>query len=282
MRISRDPAIGQPVEVVVGVHDRGQSGLVDGGTERRRIDVAHRRGPDRDLAVVQPSERAAVADEVLGAAVHALALHAPHVGDAHPADELGILAVGLLQPPPAGVSGDVEDRRQGEAGADRSDLPPDRRGHLLDQLGIPRGGQADRLGERVAPGPISPDSASSWASAGMPRRVRSSRNRWMRSLASAAGPGSNPVLAMRATWPIPSERSSLHPALVEPAFDEQCRVPDAAELRAPLLERHLPEQLLDIHQSSSCSASWRIASASSARSHPSATSSSSRRLNRST
>ena len=74
-----------------------------------------------------------------------------------------------------------------------------------------------------------------------------------------------------------------HPLVVEPAVDEQVGEPDTGQLRALLLERHPPEQLVDVHdEKSSCSASRRISSASSARSQPSSTSSSSRRSNRST
>ena len=57
MRISAEPTMAQPVEVVVGVHHRGESGLVDGGAERGGFDVAQPARPEHHLAVVQAAER---------------------------------------------------------------------------------------------------------------------------------------------------------------------------------------------------------------------------------
>ena len=54
-----------------------------------------------------------------------VALDRRDVGGAERAAQDGILAVGLLDPPPPGVAGDVEDRREGEAGADGHHLLAD-------------------------------------------------------------------------------------------------------------------------------------------------------------
>ena len=123
-----------------------------------------------------------------------VALQAAHVGGADAPDEVGILAVGLLDPSPAGVAGDVEHRRQRVAGADRHHLGPDDVGHLGDQRLVPGRGQADGLGElgRIAgavaghallvdhhrdaqPGPLHRDPLDLVHQAGTGRRAQAGR-----------------------------------------------------------------------------------------------------------
>ena len=73
------------------------------------------------------------------------------VGAAHLGRQVGVLAVGLLDPAPARIARDVEHRREGLSGPGGQHAPADRRRHHLDELGVPRGGGADRLleGRRV-------------------------------------------------------------------------------------------------------------------------------------
>ena len=81
-----------------------------------------------------------------------VALHAADVRDAEPGREIRRLAVGLLDPAPARVARDVEHRRERVPGAGRHHLLADHDADALDQLGIPRRGEPDRLRElgRVA------------------------------------------------------------------------------------------------------------------------------------
>ncbi len=147
MRISGEPATARPVEVVVGVHHGGHVSLMNGGAERHCVDVAELALPDGDLSVVEASEGTGVPDEVLSAAVDALALHAPDVGHPHTAHEFGILAVCFFEAAPPGVAGDVEDGGEGQAAAHGPHLPSDHPRNLLHQTGIPRRRQTDRLGK---------------------------------------------------------------------------------------------------------------------------------------
>ena len=97
----------------------------------------------------------AVADHVLAGGQHRRAgalLQPADVGHAERRDQVGVLAVGLLDAPPARVARDVEDRRQALVGAHRAQLAREAARERLDQLRIPRGREADRLREahRVA------------------------------------------------------------------------------------------------------------------------------------
>ena len=254
----RRPHDGQAVEVVVRVHDRGQSGLVDGGTKRDRLDITQAPRPEHDLAVVQAAQRAGVAQEVLATAVDPLALHAAHVGDAHAAHQFGVLPVGLLETPPPRVAGDVEDGREREAGTDGADLPPDGDRHLLHQHRVPGRREADGLGEvrgtgghqpregllvgqrrDAQSGPVLEEALDPVDGLGRGNRIEP-RARDARDLADAV------------------RQVLRHPLVVELALDEQVGVPDARQLGGLLLERHLPEEVVDVHQKSSSSASRRI------------------------
>jgi hypothetical protein len=97
-----------------------------------------------------------IADEVLRGREYALAqvrpLQAARVGDAHGADEIGILAVGLAHPPPAWIAGHVHDRRQRLEQAHGPHLAPDDVRHLFRRRGVPRRRKPDRGGERAEVG----------------------------------------------------------------------------------------------------------------------------------
>ena len=67
------------------------------------------------------------------------------VGAAERAGEVGVLAVRLLDPPPAGVARDVEDRRQRMPGTGEQHPAPDRLGHRRHRVGVERRRGADRL-----------------------------------------------------------------------------------------------------------------------------------------
>jgi hypothetical protein len=75
---------------------------------------------------------------------HARALQATHVRGAERRHEVRILADGLLDPAPAVVANHVEHRRESLVDAQRGHVPPDRRGHPLDQVGVEGGAPGDR------------------------------------------------------------------------------------------------------------------------------------------
>src|SRR4029079_795363 len=168
-----------------------------------------------------------------------------------------------------------------EAATDGADLPPGDGRNLLDQVGIPAGGEPDRLRERRRAG----------AHEARERLfVCDRRDAEARTLSEEA---LDPIVRLGGAHGIDAgagdprdladaERQGLlHAIVVELAVDEQLRKPHTAELRALLLECHAPEQLVDVHEKSTCSASRRIASASSPGSQPSPISSSRRWWNRS-
>lgn len=101
--------------------------------------------------MIHPTLGHGVSEKVLSCGDHAVpeivALQASYIGGANPTDEVRVLAVGLLNPSPPGVASDIEDRRQGVAGADGHHLPPDGLRHLGDERLIPRGGESDGLWE---------------------------------------------------------------------------------------------------------------------------------------
>ena len=74
-------------------------------------------------------------------------LETPHGGDAHPRDEVRIFAEGFLDASPAWVAGNIDDRRQRLVDAASARLVRRHRVQLLDEIGIERGAEADRLRE---------------------------------------------------------------------------------------------------------------------------------------
>jgi hypothetical protein len=142
---------GEPIDLVVGVHDRRQPGLANRRSEGARIDLTQLPRTEVNRGVIHSSLGEAVAKKVLrggrDTGREVLALESPHVGDTDSAHQVRILAIGLLDPTPARIPRDVEHRSQGLVGPDRAHLSPDHRGSLLDDLRIPAAREPDCLGE---------------------------------------------------------------------------------------------------------------------------------------
>jgi hypothetical protein len=83
------------------------------------------------------------------AAAQVAALDSTHVGDAHAADQVGILPEGLLHATPARISRHVEHRGQRLAGTHCEHLLPDPYSRPLDGLRIEAGCQPDGLGKLI-------------------------------------------------------------------------------------------------------------------------------------
>ena len=151
------PAVGvrrDPVDLVVGGHDAQRAPLDDRAAERGEEDVAQHPHRDVDRGAVRPGLRLAVRREVLHrgdqvplVAEPAVSLEAADGRHAHAADEVRILAEGLLGAPPPRVARDVEVGRQRLVRAARAGLGGDGGVHALHQAGVEGGRQADRLRE---------------------------------------------------------------------------------------------------------------------------------------
>ncbi len=202
---------GQAVDLAVGRHHAREARFAHRDLERQQLLVAQLPWPGVGGRLVEPALREAVPDEVLPGRGDALgevrSLDAAHVRRPEDGGEIRVLAVGLLDPAPARIAGDVEDGREREPPPDREHPPAD---------GVCDG--PDEPGSNAAAAPIdcwnagasrarSPCSVSSWSSAGIPRRVCSTRNRWI-ALPAAAAPAVSRFVApaTRLTWPIPFAR----------------------------------------------------------------------------
>ena len=157
---AQQPAVGvrgDAVDLVVARHDAGDRRLAHHRLDRREEDLAqhvHRVVAGRGVA--SPLGRA-VRGEVLGGRRDvrgvdrrvgaAASLKAAHRRDAHAADQIGVLAVGLFDAPPARVARDVDHRRQHVLHAARARLARGDGEDLLDQVGIEGRRQRDRLRE---------------------------------------------------------------------------------------------------------------------------------------
>ena len=100
-----------PVQVGVGVHHRPGAGP-QRHLERGQQHVGQFARADGDRGHVPRAARGRVAGEVLQRGHDARRLQAADVAAADRADQVGVLADGLLGPPPAQVAHHVEDRRQ--------------------------------------------------------------------------------------------------------------------------------------------------------------------------
>ena len=138
-----------PVELVVAVHHRREPSGADGRLERMQEDLAELTVGQVRRRPVHAAFGRAVADEVLRRRDHARTQIRPlqplDEGRAHACDEVRILAVGLLGPPPARVAHDVEHRREPLVGARLPHLDPDPVGHRSVQVRLEGAGDADRL-----------------------------------------------------------------------------------------------------------------------------------------
>ncbi|MEY9490332.1 hypothetical protein RKD26_006126 [Streptomyces calvus] len=139
---------GHAVDVVVGVHHGPGAALADGHLERRQQDVGPLAGAHGGGGEVASGAGGGVADEVLERGDDARGLQALDVGGADGADEVGVLADGLLHPAPAGVAHHVEDGRETLVDADGTHVGADGGGHAAHELRVEGGtpGQRDGIG----------------------------------------------------------------------------------------------------------------------------------------
>jgi hypothetical protein len=102
--------------------------------------------------LVEAALREAVADEVLrrrrDPVFEMRPLEAADISATERGGEIRVLAVCLLDAPPARVARDVEDRRERHARSDYLHPAPDRRRDCLDQFDVEGRGRPDRLLER--------------------------------------------------------------------------------------------------------------------------------------
>ncbi len=167
-------------------------------------------------------------------------LEAADVGRAELGGEVRVLAVGLLDPAPARVARDVEDRARGR-GAPRS--PASAGGSCRPRL-------PTRSGSNVAAAPIDcwkhgassasrPWRHSSWMIAGIPRRVSSTRKRWIALAARATSRARRLVEpARRVIWPMPSPASARSRSGSGPSLADDLECPDGAQLGDLLVAGH--------------------------------------------
>jgi hypothetical protein len=138
---------GRAVERVVGGHHRARPAPLDAGREGRQVDFAEQALVPVDRIAVAPSV-ARVGDQVLGRRDDPAALELRDEGDPHLPRQAGILAVGLLHPPPAAIGGDVDHGREHHADPGGAALIRDGGGDLAHQGGVEGRREADRLRER--------------------------------------------------------------------------------------------------------------------------------------
>ena len=161
--LAQDPgeelAIGRAddaVDLVVRVHHGADAADPNGCLERMEVHLPQLPRRDAGRRPVHPAVRGAVPDEVLRRRDHAvaqrLALQPLHERDAHPGDEIRILAERLLGAAPARIAAHVEDGSEAVVRADRAHLAADRLGQRPGERRVPGARKADRLREdrRVA------------------------------------------------------------------------------------------------------------------------------------
>ena len=138
-----------PVELVVAVHHRRQPSESDGRLERVEEDLSELAVGHVRRRPVHAALRRAVADEVLRRRDHTRGQVRPlqplDEGRPHACDEVRILTVGLLGPPPARVADDVEHGRQPLMRPRLAHLDPDPVGHRSVQVRLEGAGDPDRL-----------------------------------------------------------------------------------------------------------------------------------------
>ncbi len=129
-------------------------GVADDGLERGQEVLAQGAFGDLRRTDIGSVLRLAVAGHVLERGVdlvgrqrQALALQPQDGGLADLAAEVRILAIGLLDPAPARIAGDIDHRRQGLHRPPRPHLPRGHGEHLAHHFRIEGGGEGDGLGE---------------------------------------------------------------------------------------------------------------------------------------
>ncbi len=238
------------VHLVVGRHDRRQLRRAYGHLEGRQVDLAQLARHDARRRPVQPAVRRAIADEVLARRHDAigpiLALQPADVGRAHDGGEIGVLAKGLLGAPPARVAGNVEYGRQAVMHANRTHLFADDPRHRLDQLRLPRAGDADDL--REVGGAVGQKAAATLVvdqrgdaqprlfdqvlldNVGQPRRLH-------RAETAATGQACHLAQAVA--------HARLRPCPVQPLLVDDLVDPQAAQLGDLFFQRHPAQQVVD-------------------------------------
>lgn len=136
------------VGVGVGVHHRADAALAHRHLERRQDDVGALPAAHADRREVAARAGGGVAREVLEGGDDPGRLQPPHVGGADRADQVRVLADGLLDPAPARVAHHVQHRREPLVHADRPHVAADPLGHGAHQRGVEgrAPGQRHRVG----------------------------------------------------------------------------------------------------------------------------------------
>ena len=146
------------VDVGVGVHHRSSSSHANRHLEGRQDEVLELAATHGDGGVVAAGLGGGVPGEVLQRGDHAGALQTLDVGRAQRADDIGVLAHGLLDAAPAVVADHVQQRREALVDAHRLHVRADGLCHLLDELrvegGAPGHGGRDRRSRRRVVKPV--------------------------------------------------------------------------------------------------------------------------------
>ncbi len=145
--LGEQPRVGagrDTVDVGVGVHHRADATEPDSHLERRQHHVDQLPAAHPDRAVVAGAPRGRVAGEMLQGGDDATLLQTTDVRRTDHRDQVGVLADGLLDPPPPVVTHHVEHGGEPLVHAERGHVPPDRGRHPLDQLRVERGAPRDR------------------------------------------------------------------------------------------------------------------------------------------
>ncbi len=137
---------GDAVDLGVAVHHGAYAALAHRHLERRQDDVGHLTRARPDRRVVAGAGRGGVAREVLERGHDPGGLQALDVGGGDGADQVRVLADGLLHPAPAKVADHVQDGGEPLVDPDRPHVLADPPGHLGDQLGVPGGAPGERDG----------------------------------------------------------------------------------------------------------------------------------------
>ena len=142
------------VHLVVGRHHRADRQRMHGPFERREEDLTQGALAERRRPGIGAALGLAVAGHVLERGEHPFgperkrrALETADRGERHLAHQIGVLAIGFLDPTPARIARDIDDRGEREMDAARPHLARGDVEHALDQGGIPGRGKADRLRE---------------------------------------------------------------------------------------------------------------------------------------
>ena len=244
---------GHAVAVDVGRHHRPGAADPDRHLERGQDDVGELARAHRDRRVVPAGPRRGVPGEVLERRLQAGRLQPLHVGGADRADQVRVLADGLLDPAPPVVAGHVEDRREPLVDAGRPHGRAERGRHLADEVRVEgrAPGQRRRV-DRGAPGGepgqalLVRDRRDAEPAAGRDPRLQPGQRPNPgadRHRAAAEHPGelAQPVLDELVERRLLLAELVLHRGHAVPVAGRA--LPDAAKLRDLLRQRHPAQQL---------------------------------------